>query len=53
MKTLYFNETGPLIRYADGLLYVEDLNPQIETKWCMSRKEMLLCGWKFIRAALT
>lgn len=50
--TLYFNQCGPLIQYDGRLLYVEDLNPQIETRWTMSRGEMLRLGWRCIRAAL-
>jgi len=40
------------MRYASGFLHVEDLNPEVMTKWRMSRKEMLLLGWNCIRAAL-
>lgn len=51
--TLFWHETGPLIRYRDGLLHVEDLNPEVKTQWRMSRWEMLRLGWRCIRAAIT
>ena len=50
--TLFWHETGPLMRYEKGVLHVEDLNPHIETRWAMSRGEMLRMGWRCIVAAL-
>jgi hypothetical protein len=50
--TLFWNQTGPLLRYSDGMLYVEDLNPEVKTSWRMSRKEMLKLGYRCIIAAL-
>jgi hypothetical protein len=52
MTTLFCDHTGPLIRYADGILHIEDLNPDFKTKWRMSRMEMLAFGWHCIVAAL-
>lgn len=49
--TLFWHPTGPRIRYADGTLLVEDLNPEVATKWRMSRGEMLALGWHCIVAA--
>lgn len=31
MKTLFFDETGPLIKYGHGVLHIADLNPELET----------------------
>ena len=50
--TLFWHPTGPLLKYGDGTLYVEDLNPQIKTRWRMSRLAMLALGWKCIIAAM-
>ncbi len=52
--TLFWDKTGPALRYVgqDRTLYVSDLNPQIETQWGMSRKEMVLLGLRCIFAAL-
>lgn len=50
--TLFWHQTGPLLRYENGLLEVEDLNPHIQTRWRMSRYEMLVTGLKFVLAAL-
>ena len=48
-KTLFWHPSGPLLAYRDDFLHVQDLNPEIETKWRMSRWEMfklgLCCLW--------
>lgn len=49
--TLYFHNTGPLVRYEDGLLHIEDLNPEMSTCWRMTRWEMVKLGFKSIFAA--
>lgn len=50
---IYFNKTGPLMRYRKGSLIIEDLNPVIQTSWAMKRIEMLGIAWRCFRAALT
>lgn len=50
--TLFWHQTGPLLRYEKGLLEIEDLNPQMKTRWRMSRTEMLLTGLKFVWASI-
>jgi hypothetical protein len=52
MKTLFINETGPLVQFDGAFLHIEDLNPHVQTKWRMSRKEMALMGIKAIAAAI-
>lgn len=53
-RTLFFHPTGPLVQYAaDGVLHIADLNPEVKTKWRMSRKEMLKFAWRCARAALS
>jgi hypothetical protein len=49
--TIYWDKTGPAIRYDGSLLVIEDLNPEMRTQWRMSRWEMLRTGWRFILAA--
>ena len=49
---LFLDHTGPMITYSDGMLHVADLNPQIETKWRMSRWEMVKLGFACLNAAL-
>lgn len=49
--TLYWDETGPLMKYHYGVLYIDDLNPQVAIKWRMSRWEMVVFGLKCIWAA--
>ena len=51
--TLFWDATGPLMRYAHGILRIEDLNPQNEMTWRMSRFEMLSLGLRCILAALS
>jgi hypothetical protein len=50
--TLFWHQTGPLLKYVEGTLFIEDLNPEIKTRWRMSRIEMLRLGWRCIYAAL-
>ncbi len=49
--TLFWHPAGPLLKYVGGVLFVSDLNPQIETRWSMSRGEMFLLGLRCILAA--
>lgn len=49
---LYTHRTGPLIKYAGGVLHVEDLNPEVKTQWRMSRLEMLALAWRSLIAGL-
>jgi hypothetical protein len=53
MTTIYMDQTGPLVRYGDGLLLIEDLNPEVKTQWRMSRADMLRFAWRCVRAALS
>lgn len=52
MTTIFWHPTGPLVRYNKGVLEISDLNPEISTKWRMSRWEMLVCGVRFIFASV-
>jgi hypothetical protein len=51
--TIYSDKTGPLLRYEKDTLCIEDLNPQIKTRWRMSRSEMVRIGLRCIWAAIT
>lgn len=48
---LFFAHEGPMIHYEKGILYIQDLNPEIKTQWRMSRKEMVVFGWNCILSA--
>lgn len=50
--TLFFDQAGPLIRYRNGILHIEDLNPEMKTRWRMSRWEMFSLGLRFILASV-
>jgi hypothetical protein len=50
--TLFYDKTGPLVRYSNGTLDIEDLNPETKMRWRMSRGEMLRLGWRCIWSAL-
>jgi hypothetical protein len=52
MKTLYWHQTGPLMRHDGKMLHVENLNPQIETRWSMNRWQMFRLGLRCILASL-
>lgn len=52
IRTLFWHPTGPLMRYGNGILHIEDLNPQIETRWRMSRWEIARLGFACLRAAV-
>lgn len=49
---LFFSPSGPMMHYARGVLTISDLNPEIETRWALTRPEMLCIGWRFIKAAI-
>jgi hypothetical protein len=50
--TIFWHPTGPLVKYESGLLHVQDLNPEVKTKWTMTRGEMLRFGWRCMVAAV-
>jgi hypothetical protein len=35
--TIFLHPAGPLMKYEHGVLFIEDLNPEMKTKWRMSR----------------
>lgn len=49
--TIYWDKTGPLVKYDGSLLVIEDLNPEVRTQWRMSRWDMIRTGLRFILAA--
>jgi hypothetical protein len=51
-KTIFCDPTGPMIKYGSDTMKIADLNPEVETKWRMSRWEMVKLGWRCIVAAL-
>jgi hypothetical protein len=51
--TLFWHPAGPLLAYRSGMLEIKDLNPELETRWRMSRMEMLRLGCKCLVAALS
>jgi hypothetical protein len=50
--TLFWHQTGPLIRYELGMLRVESLNPEKAVGFRMSRWEMFRLGWRCIGSAI-
>lgn len=51
--TLFYSPLGPLVRYGNGTLQIQDLNPEVRTQWRMSRAEMIRFGWKCIVASFS
>lgn len=49
---LFMHQSGPLLAYHHGLLDVQDLNPEKEMRWRMSRWEMFKLGWNCLTAAI-
>lgn len=52
MRTLLFTNWGPMIRFDGKVIHVEDINPHIETKWNLTRWEMVKLGYRLIIAAI-
>jgi hypothetical protein len=50
--TIFSDHAGPLLQYWHGVLLIEDLNPQMKTRWRMSRIERLVVGLRFIASAI-
>jgi hypothetical protein len=50
--TIYWDATGPLLHYDGSRLLIADLNPSMETRWVLSRWQMVKIGVRCIRAAL-
>ena len=50
--TLFWDRAGPLLQYGNGVLHISDLNPEMETRWRMTRGEMFRLGWRCIAAAI-
>ena len=49
---LFMDHSGPLLAYRHGFLDVQDLNPELETRWRMSRWEMFKLGWRCLIASI-
>ena len=51
---IFFDNTGPLIRYDTGrsTLEIEDLNPERQIRWRISRLELLCIGLRCLLAAV-
>jgi hypothetical protein len=50
--TIFSDHAGPLLQYQHGVLLIEDLNPQMKTRWRMSRRERFMVGLRFIASAM-
>jgi hypothetical protein len=48
---IFWRPEGPLIRYVDGALCLEDLNPETKMKWLITAEELREIGGEFIKAA--
>jgi hypothetical protein len=49
--TLFWDAAGPLLKYEQGVLHISDLNPEVKTRWMVSRWEMFRLGLRCIAAA--
>lgn len=50
--TLYWHQTGPLLRWNGTRFEVEDLNPEVKTGWTMTRWEMFRLGLRCILVSI-
>ena len=50
--TLLCLREGPLVRFIDGTMHVDELNPEVSARWRMSRWEMLAFAARTLWAAL-
>lgn len=50
--TLFFHNAGPMMKYANGLLKIEDLNPEQKMTWRASRTEMFILGLRCLLASV-
>ena len=48
---IFWRPWGPLIRYDDGVLYIEDLNPETRMRWAISDMELKEIGIQFLEAS--
>lgn len=53
-KTLYFDNTGPMVSYwaRDRVLHICDLNPETELRWHMTRWELFRFGLRCLFRAM-
>lgn len=50
--TVFYDPTGPLLRVEGDTLFIADLNPEMQTRWAMSRWELFCSGMKLAFAGL-
>jgi hypothetical protein len=50
--TLIWMPEGPMIKYSNSFIEIEDLNPEVKMRWRMSRTEMARLGWRCLLAAI-
>lgn len=50
--TLFWDPTGPLLRYELGYLEIHDLNPEHKVHWKVSRWELTKIALKALLAAV-
>ena len=49
--TIFWAPWGPLMKWVDGALHIEDLNPELKTKWVLTRLERAKIGARFLLSA--
>jgi hypothetical protein len=50
--TIFWDQTGPLVQYRNGVLLIADLNPETEIRWRVTRAGMFKLGLRAIAAGL-
>lgn len=49
MSVIYWHETGPKISYVDGLLIIEDLNPEKRIAWRLTEDHLRDIAYAILR----
>jgi hypothetical protein len=50
--TLFYDHSGPMLKYQNRVLHIHDLNPELHTQWRVTRWEMLKLGLRCLWAAM-
>lgn len=52
-RTLFWRQWGPRVSYDGTALVIEDLNPEIKTKWVLTPDELVQLGRAIVEVGLS
>ena len=50
-ETIFWLPSGPKLSWADGVLHIEDLNPEMSIKWVIDASELAQIGRRCLELA--